>query len=251
MFKYYLTRASDYIISAKILVLLAIYSVFTIGIKIDALRSGLSYWEYILLAMQNMRYIILILCVVFILFLMAMYTKESTIAMIRCGSFFRLCIIKFLSVTVFTLVLLLMHMAVSFILGIGLPLKNVYSETQRNNEVLEICSAIFPTPGEAVGWSFTYLFLGFSFFALIVQGVILFFKKSVAVALMMIIYLMMFFSVQRGIDRVFPYAFLNNYIFLPSALKYQCIWMFLAVGAISSAAILLLIRFKWWWSEQR
>ena len=77
MFKYYLTRASDYIISAKILVLLAIYSVFTIGIKIDALRSGLSYWEYILLAMQNMRYIILILCVVFILFLMAMYTKES------------------------------------------------------------------------------------------------------------------------------------------------------------------------------
>ena len=42
MFKYYLTRASDYIISAKILVLLAIYSVFTIGIKIDALRSGLS-----------------------------------------------------------------------------------------------------------------------------------------------------------------------------------------------------------------
>lgn len=68
MFKYYLTRASDYIISAKILVLLAIYSVFTIGIKIDALRSGLSYWEYILLAMQNMRYIILILCVVFILF---------------------------------------------------------------------------------------------------------------------------------------------------------------------------------------
>lgn len=88
MFKYYLTRASDYIISAKILVLLAIYSVFTIGIKIDALRSGLSYWEYILLAMQNMRYIILILCVVFILFLMAMYTKESTIAMIRCRFFF-------------------------------------------------------------------------------------------------------------------------------------------------------------------
>ena len=65
MFKYYLTRASDYIISAKILVLLAIYSVFTIGIKIDALRSGLSYWEYILLAMQNMRYIILILCDVY------------------------------------------------------------------------------------------------------------------------------------------------------------------------------------------
>ena len=63
MFKYYLTRASDYIISAKILVLLAIYSVFTIGIKIDALRSGLSYWEYILLAMQNMRYIILMCCI--------------------------------------------------------------------------------------------------------------------------------------------------------------------------------------------
>ena len=79
MFKYYLTRASDYIISAKILVLLAIYSVFTIGIKIDALRSGLSYWEYILLAMQNMRYIILILCVVFILFLMVPYNFKTEV----------------------------------------------------------------------------------------------------------------------------------------------------------------------------
>ena len=69
MFKYYLTRASDYIISAKILVLLAIYSVFAIGVKIDAIRSGLSYWEYVLLAMQDMRYISLILSVVFILFL--------------------------------------------------------------------------------------------------------------------------------------------------------------------------------------
>ena len=96
MFKYYLTRASDYIISAKILVLLAIYSVFAIGVKIDAIRSGLSYWEYVLLAMQDMRYISLILSVVFILFLIAMYTKESTIAVIRYQSFFKLCIIKFL-----------------------------------------------------------------------------------------------------------------------------------------------------------
>ena len=250
MLKYYLTRASDYIISAKILVLLAIYSVFAIGVKIDAIRSGLSYWEYVLLAMQDMRYISLILSVVFILFLIAMYTKESTIAVIRYQSFFKLCIIKFLSVIVFTLVLLLMHMAVSFILGIGLPLKNTFSGTQKNSEILEFCRAIFHTPKEAVGWSLTYMFLGFSFFALIVQEITLFFKKPVAVVLIIIIYMMMFFSVQRGIDRLFPYAFLNNYIFLPSALEYQHIWIFLAVEVVGSAAIFLLIHFKWWWSEQ-
>lgn len=250
MFKYYLAKAGNSFLSMKIVALLVIFSLFAIHTKLLAVGSGLVYWEYILLLLSNENYFILIFCAVFILLLISIFSEQYSVITIRGQRFFKSFIYEYMAVMIYTLALVLCHIIISLILGLGLSYGNTFTMDAEIYTSFAVYRSLFCTPVQALFCRLVYMILGLSFLTLFIMTIIHFSKKSVGITGTLIIYFMMFFAVQRSIDEFFPLAFFNNYIDLSQALSFKIVIKAIFSEAFISTGTLVLIRYNWWWNAR-
>lgn len=208
-------------------------------------------WEFVLLGITDQYYLMFCAFPIYIWFNSSYFSQRSSLILVRYHRFYTYFISNLVPVIVFTVIFAISPSICAMLIGAisGLPLSGGFSESlaqdTANGAIIQLFHLHFDSVPLAVICTALYFLLGLLFLAFILQYLLTVCSKKVSFAIVLVGYMLSVFAVQKGIDEVFPYPFVNNYFILPHALSRNCIWICLIVAVLVVAILMFLLRKRW------
>lgn len=235
----------DYFLGKWLFIVCIVFTIYLIPIR----SSSLSYWEFELLALTDMFYVLYMLVLSYIFFVLRNLGKDEQEILIRSKTYLRYFIAQSISLVVISTVFVFLHVLIAVIMGLGLDFHNVF--TNSTNGELLFWAKHFDTPLAGLAGSVAYMIVGLSILGMCITFLNHYLKTRTVVMIVILAFILTMINYQAiYIDSTFSCIFLNNYILLSHALyALGANFYLLPVCEVAIAAILLFLIKKFWYKQ--
>lgn len=232
--------------------LLLVSAIFTLDL-IPILRTSvyehLTHWEFVLQAMTDHYYILFAMVIAYIYYVLKIMKNDEQEILIRSKKYINYSIAKIISIISVSGVLVAMHLIIAMIMGISLPIQNIFTGSS-TNEVLSVYPLFFKNPLSALIDCLVFMISGLSFLGIVMMIFNHFLKPVTVVILTVLLYFMMILNLNIGNNSIVPYLFLDNYIILHHAIAVWGYRFYMVLIFELSIVITMLFLIKFWWHKR-
>lgn len=232
-------------IGAPLLLLAVIYILFCIMER----QGGSESYELFVLRILSDHYLITYgVTPVFLLSIFQKLEEDTPLLIVRFRTFARYFYTKWLSISIYAILFVLVQIITVIIMGIGLPFGNEYPVNSLvENELFNYFEAAFSTPLLAVISCSLYMIIGLSFIGVSILTIFHFFNRRVVLITVLLAYLIMFISLKIPALGTLPFITMNRYIILHHNLVMKSGILWSIIGMIVLALVqIACIRFVWY-----
>lgn len=230
-------------------IIFIIYTIYILPILQYSHFSHLSYWEFILLAITDMYYILYVLVLSYICFVFKNTISEEKEILIRSKNYLKYFWAQTISLIAISALFIFLHLLIAMILGFRLSCGNIFTNSM--NEDLAFYAKYFYTPFEGILSSIAYMILGLSIFSILIIFLCHYFKPKTVVIIVILFFLSAMLNYQIFLNEsTIPYIFLDNYIILSHAIYSLGIHFYNLLLCEFSFAIGLMFIIKKFWFKQ-
>lgn len=223
-----------------------IFIMYTIPILKTSKILDLSYWEFEILALTNMYYILFGLVLSYIVFVFKNLSKDEQEILIRTKRYTKYFIAQFISLFLISIVFVSAHLVVSMIMGFGLSFHNVF--TNQDYEALKMSALYFNTPLAGVLSSLMYLTIGLSILGMFIMFLNHYLKKQYVVIIVMLLFILALLNSIIFLNKnAFPFIYLENYMLLSHGFNALGNRFYLLIVCELVFAVLMIFQIKKFW----
>ncbi|KMY41500.1 hypothetical protein [Peribacillus loiseleuriae] len=232
-------------IGAPLLLLAVIYILFCI---VERQGSPESYELFVLRILSDHYLIIYGVTPVFLLSIFRKLEEDTPLLIVRFRTFARYFYTKWLAISIYAILFVLLQIITVLILGIGLPVGNEYPVNSLvENELFNYFEAAFSTPLLAVISSSLYMMIGLSFVGVSILTIFHFFNRRVVLITVLPAYLIMVIGLKIPALGTLPFITMNRYIILHHNLVIGNGILWSVTGMIVLVFVqIICIRFAWY-----
>ena len=247
MYKYCIARNMD----RKFFILLfCIYAFYTGSGLNEAIYYNLTSLEFTLYAVTDHYYILYPFFLALIYMVVKDYQEQRSFVLIRCGSYMKYFITRYLALISVSAFLLAADTVISYMIGIlSLEPGNAFISTGDNNVsfygLQTLYKQIFSNPFEAIILTQLYTFMGFAFICIVFMYLLTVLQKGVGLCLIFLCYLSSCIALSWRVDGNMPYLFLNNYISFHHGIEKACPMLIFLIEITAIAFVLFAIGKRW------
>ncbi|MDM5292982.1 hypothetical protein QUF81_07195 [Peribacillus simplex] len=199
-------------IGAPLLLLATIYILFSI---VERQGNSDSYEVFVLRMLTEHYLMIYCMTPIFLLSIFRNLEEDTPFLLVRCRNFTRYFYTKWLAISIYAILFVLLQIIIVVIIGIGLPHGNVYPvNSSAENELFHYFVSIFSTPIMATISSSVYMMVGLAFVGVSILTIFHFFDRRVVTVLVLLAYGIMAISIKIPALGFLPFITMNRYIIL-------------------------------------
>lgn len=237
--------------TAKIWIAVVVFSMFVLYIIPNARHFNISYYEFILIALNDHYYILYFMTITFIFFIFKLIKNNEEILLIRTKKYINFFTAQIISLILISILFVLLHLIIVMIIGYGLKMQNAFTldnSVLNRFEIIKIYNSYYNTPITGIAISTAYMISGLIFLGTLIMFIKNYIKAKSTIIGVIVIYLLMLFSIRTEIDNIVPYVFINNYIILHHSFVVlnKSYYMLLICELFLIVSILILIRYFWY-----
>ncbi|WP_332699096.1 hypothetical protein [Halalkalibacter lacteus] len=231
-------------IGAPLLLLAVILILFSIVER----QGTFDNYEVFVLRMLTEHYL-LIYCMtpIFLLSIFRNLEEDTPFLLIRCRNFTSYFYTKWLAISIYAILFVLLQIIIVVIMGIGLPQGNVYPlNSSSENELFYYFEAVLSTPLLATISSSVYMMVGLATVGVSILTIFHFFDRRVVTVMVLLAYGIMAISIKIPTIGSLPFITLNRYIILHHnfAMENGVLWSVTGMIVLVYVQIIC-IRFTW------
>lgn len=222
-----------------------IYILFCI---VERQVTSVSYEVFVLKMLTDHYLLIYCMTPIFLLSIFRNLEEDTYFLIIRFRKFSSYFYTKWFAIVIYTILFVLLQIAIVLIMGIGLPHDNVYPlNSPTENELFYYFETIFPTPIVATISVCLYMIIGLAFVGVSILTTFHFFSRRVVTVLILLAYGIMALSIKIPVLGSLPFLTINRYIILHHnfLVKNGVLWSVTGMIVLFTIQVML-IRFTWY-----
>lgn len=253
MIQILIKNSLDRFFSAKLIICFFVFSFNILYLRMNAGKDGLNYWEFVIYSMTDHYYILYFMIIFYLFSLFGLFNDNQDLVLFRSRSFIKFFLSRMFAIVVVSIIFVLLHLLISFIVGTGLEMNNQFSDLyeMHQNTILNRFSEYFPSPVIALILVVVHMIIGLSFFGILFLFMKHFLDNRYVVSILIVMYFLMLLSLRSDLDVEIPYIFINNYIILHHSIESlnQSFYYIVIVEFFSLFIIFFVMKKAWFYSE--
>lgn len=248
MFRYCLSDTSRNLSVWWLLFAGMIYIVSNWPNLVAAKLYNLNIAEFFLVSFSNQYYFLLILFPLLFIFLLRLDWDPSISILSREQKFSSYLKARILTLSLSLVMILFFHILLTFLMGVGLmgTTGTYLTGYAYFDEILQLFSSRFSSPYVAVCLVLLNYLLGLVCVSSIVGVILIYFPRKIRVASLVVLYLIIFFGVQRSAMWNLEPFFISNYVLLSNAITTDLFPGSIVVMLVITILVLSFVCKRWW-----
>lgn len=206
----------DRFFSYRVLGVCIVFSIYSIDLKLDAMRWEVTFWEYLLLALSDIHYMSFFAMAVYFFLTFSLFKEENELVVIRMKSRFLYYLELIKAAFCVATFFVLLHLSLSIVIGLGLDFEIGFTEISYDTNYIHwIFREQFSSAVYALLALIVYMVVGFAFITIIFILLQRYLKANWVIIVFAGLFILnvIGFAISDEVEGI-QYVLLNHYILL-------------------------------------